>query len=266
MAGPYRSPEAPPPEVEPAPDLDPEITTSEGHRTRALLVEPADLEAGGERTLDIQELVRCDACAGSGCDVCHDQGATVRKSRVAVSWPTATTDGDVVTIAGRGDVPGLRRDRPTPKLAEARGDLYVRIGTKKKLFKTIENAEKRRRVRQREFLALRGAARGSARMRGRRSIVVLAILVLGLGGLYAASYLHKSTYGETCKNGDDCRSGLCVETSGFVLGQGSFREKTCTQRCATNADCPGGLICTDIEQDDSYGVPTGKTVRACGHK
>lgn len=266
MADPYRTPEAPDEERPEPPDLDPEITTQEGHRTRALLVEPEDLERGGERTLDVRELVRCDSCSGGGCSVCDERGATIKKSTVRVAWEAGTKEGEVVTLEGRGDAPGLRRGLPLRRIPEGRGDLLVRMSTKKKLFRTIENAERRRQKRQRAFLDERSLVRSQTKAQLRRALIGFAVIAVGLGGLAGVAWLQKHDFGEPCKGPSDCHSSLCVESTGFVLGKGGFTEKTCSKRCNVDADCPGGTVCADIEMDDAYGIPTGKTVRACGHR
>ncbi len=267
MSGPYREPHPRAPEApEEKHDPDPEITTSEGHRTRALHVEDDELLRGAERELEITELLRCESCAGDGCDVCADAGATVKRSTVRVSWPANTTDATVITFAGRGDVPGLRRDRPTPKLRGERGDLLVRLGTKAKVVRSIERADKRRRIRQKRWLEERAAVRSGTRARGKRALLGLAVIVLGLGGLFFVGWLRKGQLGDDCTGPKDCRSGLCVESTGFVLGKGGFTEKKCSAKCTGDADCRGGSVCKSIEQVDAYGVPMGSNVMACTHR
>lgn len=265
MADPYREPNVPE-APEPAQDLDPEITTRDGHRTRALLVEAEELAGGGQRTLEHHALVRCDTCRGAGCSVCNERGATIRKSNVVVRWDAGAEEGKTVSIDGSGDIPGLQRHPFLPVLPEGRGHLLVRLGTKKSLVRTIENAERRRRKRQREYLELRASVREGVRTRQTRARGLLAVLVVVLGGLAAWVYVHKASYGESCTRPGDCRSGLCIESTGFILGKGGFTEKWCSHKCSVDADCEGGSTCTDIELNDTLGVPTGKTVRACAHK
>lgn len=266
MGDPYRTPEAPPEEPPEAPDVDPEITTQEGHRTRALLVEPTELERGGERMIEHRELYRCESCAGKGCSVCDQRGGTIKKSTVEVRWQPGTQEGEVVTLEGRGDVPGLRRDVPLRRFPDGRGDLLVRMSTKKKLFRSIENAERRRQRRQREYLDLRSVTRSNLVTQRNRALIGLAVIALGLGGLAGVAYLKKGDFGDSCKGPNDCHSSLCLESTGFVIGKGGFTERTCSKTCSSDADCPGGTICEEIEDRDPYGVPTGKTIRACGHR
>lgn len=266
MGDPYRTPEVPPEERPAEPDADPEITTQEGHRTRALLVEPNELERGGERAIEHRELIRCESCSGKGCSVCDQRGGTIKKSTVRVRWEAGTQEGEVVTLEGRGDVPGLRRDRPARRFPDGRGDFLVRMSTKKKLFRSIENAERRRQKRQRAFLDERSLVRSQMKAQLRRALIGFAVIVVGLGGLAGVAWLQKHDFGEPCKGPSDCHSSLCVESTGFVLGKGGFTEKTCSKRCDVDADCPGGTVCANIEMDDGYGIPTGKTIRACGHR
>lgn len=266
MTAPYRAPHAP--EAPPAkePDVDPEITTREGHRTRALLVSPEDLATGGEADLEHRELIRCDACEGAGCSVCNERGATIRKSTVRVPWRAGATEGDVVTLEGRGDVPGLHAAVTVRSFPGGRGDLLVRIGTKKAPFRTIENAERRRQRRQRQYLELRATAHSRARTQRRRGLIAGAVMLLGVGGLSAFAYLRKGTLGADCSHPNDCRSGLCVESTGVILGKGGFTEKRCSQKCQSDVDCPGGLSCVDLSVEDRLTSEPGKTVRACGHE
>jgi hypothetical protein len=142
----------------------------------------------------------------------------------------------------------------------------VRLGTKKSLVRTIENAERRRRKRQREFLELRASMRERVRTQRKRARGIGAVFVVVLGGLAALVYLRKGAYGESCTRPGDCRSGLCIESTGFILGKGGFTEKWCSHKCSADADCEGGSTCTDIDLNDTLGLPTGKTVRACAHK
>jgi hypothetical protein len=263
MAGPYREPSVPEPPPARGPDLDPEITTPEGHRARALLVSKEELARGGDARLEVHSLVRCEECAGVGCTACDRAGASVQKAAVAVRWIPGADDGDTVAFEGRGDVPGLRADVPLRAIPGGRGDLLVRVGTKKGLVAKIENAERRRRRRQRTFLEQRGAIRASQRRTQRLAAVALAVLLVGLGGLAAWSYLRKGAYGDPCLGPRDCRSDLCVKSFGFALGRGGFTEMRCSVRCSTDAECGSGNACKEIEDADFYGVPTGKTMRVC---
>lgn len=265
MGDPYR--EASPPEDAPeAPDLDPELTTKDGHRTRALLVTKDELAAGGVRSLEHRPLVRCASCEGKGCELCKDRGANVDKIEITVRFQPGAVDGDVVTLEGKGDVPGLRRDRVVGALPDRRGDLLVRVGTSKKESRTIENADRRRRRRQRDWLEARAVESYRARTGRRRGVIMLAVLVVGLAGLWFVAWVRKGSFGDTCAGPGECRSGLCIESTGFILGKGGFTDRTCSTRCTVDADCVGGTVCVDIEEHDSIGNLTGKTIRACGHR
>ena len=109
-----------------------------------------------------------------------------------------------------------------------------------------------------------------------RPVLLVLLILLGFywlttrwlpsGALAGLVYLHKGAYGESCARPDDCRSGLCIKSTGFILGKGGFTEKWCSQKCLVDADCAGGSTCIELELDDASGVPTGKTIRACGHK
>ncbi len=199
-----------------------------------------------------------------GCSVCGECGAGLQKSKVVARWDAGMKDGDAVSLEGLGDAPGLRRDVVRRAVPAGRGNLLVRVGTKKKVVHAIENANRRRRRRQRLYLDLRAAARVRRRRVRRRVLIMFAVMILGMGGLTFVGYFRRSAYGESCKKGHDCRSGLCAESTGFILGKGGFSKKWCTRRCRVDTDCTGGAKCIAIELDDSLGVPTGKTVHACG--
>lgn len=266
MVGPYRSPGEKHAEEPEAPDLDPEITTPGGHRVRALVVEPSELELGGAQDLELRAMVRCETCSGKGCEHCADRGATIHRSTVTVRFPAGTEDGEAMVLEGRGDVPGVRRDLPRLVLPSGRGDVRVRVGTSKKEARTIERADRRLSKRQRAYLGTRALEMRRLRTQRRGALAALAILFAVLGSLWVVTWARKGDFGAHCTGPRDCHSDLCMQSTGFVLGKGGFTEKTCSKKCTTNADCPSGTSCVDIEVDDEYGVPTGKTVRACGHR
>ena len=248
-----------------APDLDPEISTPGGHRVRAVLVEPDDLVRGGSQDIEIRAMVRCEPCAGKGCAMCDDRGATLDRSNATVRYPAGTEDGESIVLEGRGDVPGLRNDVPRLILPAGRGDVRVRVGTSKKETRGIERADRRSWKRQQAYLDARAIEMRRLRRKRRGALAALAVFFVVLGGFWAVSWLRKGDLGASCDGPRDCHSGLCIESIGFVIGEGSFRERSCSRTCTSDADCSSGTRCIDIEENDAYGVPTGKTVRACGH-
>ncbi len=88
--------------------------------------------------------------------------------------------------------------------------------------------------------------------------IALAVLFFALaaaGGL-AFRWLSKAELGEPCDLDADCRDGnaICLQT---------YRERTCTLRCTSDADCPEDQLCREADLHDETDTPQGTTHLVC---
>lgn len=81
----------------------------------------------------------------------------------------------------------------------------------------------------------------------RAAMTILTILVVV--GIFAGPYLFRlafgKTYGKSCTEGMDCRSGVCLtyNVSGNTFSKWTTNEGICSYSCRTSEDCPADSRC-----------------------
>lgn len=90
-----------------------------------------------------------------------------------------------------------------------------------------------------------------------RSIgLTVLVFALAAGAGFAMRWLSKAELGEPCDADGDCRDGnaICLQT---------YQERTCTQLCESDADCPEGQLCREADLHDESDTPTNTAHLVC---
>jgi hypothetical protein len=212
-----------------------EVVTPDGHRTRAITLTDDEIARGGERTIEVRRMIRCKLCGGRGCIECDEQGFRMRRATLAVAVQAGAAAGTVVTLEGEGDT-GLSGE----------GDVLVRLLMDKETAATVEKDDRALARRQKSWLRDRAKASRQTKRRGKLLLGALAAVFALLGVLALWKYLGKNSVGESCERPGDCRSAMCVESTGIRIGGGQtgmVTTKKCSQKCTADGDCPSGMAC-----------------------
>lgn len=86
--------------------------------------------------------------------------------------------------------------------------------------------------------------------------LTVLVFALAVGAGLGLRWLGKAALGEPCDTDGDCREAgaICLQT---------YRDRTCTRRCESDADCPQGQLCREADLHDETNAPTDTSHLVC---